>query len=191
MGRKQKFKKGELVKKILLALGMTAGIGVVMVVPPLGLTLKAIIEAVEERGSKLSRKQTKETLTKLQRQGVLAIKEKGDEFMMTFTEKGKKMVARYQFDQMAISKPKRWDGRWRVVVFDIPEKKRLARDVLRDKLRDLGFYQLQKSVFIHPFECEREIQLIAKVFEIEPYIFFFRADFSNIPLKVKRKFNLD
>jgi len=190
MRRRQRFKKGELAKTILLATGAIVGIGTVMIIPPLGLTLKAIIEAIEERGFKPSKKQLRATLGKLQNKGLVSLKEEGEEVLVAFTEEGKKIVLRYQFEKMVIPKPKKWDGKWRGVVFDIPEKKRRARNVLRNKLKTLDFYQLQKSVFIHPYECEREIQLIVKVFEIEPYIFFFRADFSNIPLKVKRKFDL-
>ena len=50
--------------------------------------------------------------------------------------------------------------------FDIPEKLKRAREVLRDKLKDIGFIELQKSVFAHPFECEDEINFIVEVFQI-------------------------
>lgn len=40
-----------------------------------------------------------------------------------------------------------WDGKWRVVIWDIPEKRRMARDLLRYKLKQLGFSQLQKSIW--------------------------------------------
>ena len=73
---------------------------------------------------------------------------------------------------MAIKKPRRWDGHWRIVLFDIPEKRRLGREALRSKLKQLGFYQLQKSCFIHPFECKSEIDFVCELFEVSPYVNF-------------------
>ena len=56
------------------------------------------------------------------------------------------------------------DGEWRIVIFDIPEKFKKAREALRMKLKELGFLELQKSVFIFPYECEDEINFIVEVF---------------------------
>ena len=46
---------------------------------------------------------------------------------------------------------KRWDGKWLMVVFDIPEKHSSTRRALREKLRELGFGMLQRSVWISPY----------------------------------------
>jgi len=50
-----------------------------------------------------------------------------------------------------------WDRRWRVLIFDIEEKNRKTRDSFRRKLVELGFGQLQKSVYISPFPIEEEM----------------------------------
>ena len=60
---------------------------------------------------------------------------------LVITEAGKLQAIRFNIDVMEIKKPRHWDGQWRAVLFDIPEKKRRARDTLRDKLRDLGFFE--------------------------------------------------
>jgi len=65
---------------------------------------------------------------------------------------------------------KKWDGKWRIVVFDIPEKKKGVRNALRRKLKELGFYELQKSVFVFPYECGNEIEFIVEFFELRPYV---------------------
>ena len=93
-----------------------------------------------------------------------------DETQIVLTEKGKLHAIRFKIDDMQIAKPKKWDRKWRIVVFDIPEKRRNARDALRRKLRELDFYELQKSVFIHPFECRDKIDFIAEVFQIRPHL---------------------
>lgn len=53
---------------------------------------------------------------------------------------------------------KKWDGRWRVVVFDICEKSRPKRDRLRWRLETLGFGMLQKSVWINPYKVGKEVK---------------------------------
>jgi len=91
------------------------------------------------------------------------------------TEKGKKKVIAFDLDNIVIKKPAFWDKKWRVVTFDIPESKRPARNALRQKLNDLGFYSLQKSVFVHPYNCLDEIEFIAEIFQVRSYVRFFEA----------------
>lgn len=92
------------------------------------------------------------------------------------TNKGKERLVEFSFDTLEIKKPKKWDGKWRIVIFDIPERFKLAREVLREKIRELGLCQLQKSVWIHPFECEDEILFIAEAFEVEKYVEIITAE---------------
>lgn len=52
----------------------------------------------------------------------------------------------------------KWDKKWRLVFFDIEEKNRGQRDLLRAKLYELGFGQLQESVYLSPFPIEKEME---------------------------------
>lgn len=74
------------------------------------------------------------------------------------------MAGRFQIDSLKIDKPKKWDKRWRIVIFDISHLKNLQRNTFRGKLKELGFYPLQKSVWIHPFPCKDEIELLREFF---------------------------
>jgi len=85
---------------------------------------------------------------------------------INLTKRGKNRARKVDFDTMSISKPRSWDGRWRLVMFDIPEDIRKARSALSVKLKLLGFYQLQKSAWAHAYPCEQEIELIKRVFGI-------------------------
>ena len=69
-----------------------------------------------------------------------------------------------------IKRPKKWDKLWRVIIFDIPVEKNEARTALRRKLQEIGFYQIQKSVFVYPYPCEKEIMFIGKFFGVEKFI---------------------
>lgn len=89
---------------------------------------------------------------------------------IVITEAGREKTLAFKIDSMEISKPTRWDGKWRLVCFDIPERQRPARDALRHKLRELGFKELQKSTFIFPYPCENEINFIVEFFEIRRFV---------------------
>ena len=49
-------------------------------------------------------------------------------------------------------------------MFDIPQKRKISREALRGKLKELGFHQLQKSVWVYPFECRAEMELLQDFF---------------------------
>jgi len=62
---------------------------------------------------------------------------------------------------------KKWDGKWRVIIFDIPEMSRRDRDFLRRELKWIGFIELQKSVWIFPYDMERELMALLKLWKLE------------------------
>ena len=85
------------------------------------------------------------------------------------TKKGKLKALTFNFRQMALGR-KNWDGKWRIVIFDIPEKLRSGRDALRQKLKELGFYELQKSVLIFPYPCADEIEFVIEFFGMRKFV---------------------
>ncbi|MFH1192721.1 MAG: CRISPR-associated endonuclease Cas2 [Candidatus Jorgensenbacteria bacterium] len=85
---------------------------------------------------------------------------------ITLTKLGKNKILTYDLDQMKLE-GRPWDGKWRLVTFDVPDHQKNARNALRAKVKELGFYPLQKSVFITPHKCEDEIDFICSVFEID------------------------
>ena len=92
-----------------------------------------------------------------QRQGYINTFLEGKEKFIELTPKGKTHLENLAFEEINIKRPQKWDGKWRIVIFDIPEKNRASRDTLRAKLLTLGFRQIQKSVYVYPFECTKEI----------------------------------
>ena len=95
----------------------------------------------------------------------------------------------YRFEEMRIE-GRTWDGKWRLVVFDIPEKLRKGRDALRAKIKELGFYELQKSVFVFPYECRDEIDFIVEFFGLRKYVRYGVLEFIDNELHLKEIFDL-
>jgi hypothetical protein len=92
--------------------------------------------------------------------------------VLRLTEQGKRW-AKYASlfgSTIKIKRPKKWDGLWRLVLFDIPEKKRVFRNILRDHLKAIGFIELQKSAFIFPFPCEKEIACLTELYNASRYV---------------------
>ncbi len=124
---------------------------------------------------------------------IKVISEKGDYIKVELTNKGAKRVKEFTFETLKIKKPKKWDRKWRVVIFDIPiQPKRLnyARAALREKIKELGFYKLQKSVWIHPYPCEDEILLVGEIFGVTRCVEILTVEKLLHEEKVKNYFNL-
>jgi DNA-binding transcriptional regulator PaaX len=69
----------------------------------------------------------------------------------------------------------KWDGKWRIVMFDIPEKRRLARDILRSKLKAWGFTQYQQSVWITKKDCAKLLKDFIRQVGIKDWVKVFEA----------------
>ena len=109
---------------------------------------------------------------------------------MVLTEFGKKHALTYQIDTITISPMNKWDRKWRIVMFDVPEKHKRARDALSRSLKRMGFAQLQKSVFVHPFECSKETMFVAEFFNVRQYIRHVLADHIDNEALLKKKFHI-
>src|SRR3989344_2339715 len=92
--------------------------------------------------------------------------EKDGTVTVVLTKLGELHALRYNPENIKIAVPVRWDKKWRIVIFDIPEKKKKARDALRWELKKLGFFELQKSVWVFPYECGDAIDFLVELFEI-------------------------
>lgn len=103
----------------------------------------------------------------LQRRGLIRNKSK-DSF--TFTQKGKKWLDKSLIRYFKTKSGGKWDKKWRIVIFDIPQEMHKERVKFRKKIKSLGFVMLQKSVFVFPYLCEEEISDIARGLKVSDYV---------------------
>ena len=92
------------------------------------------------------------------------------------TKNGEKIFKRFVLETVGVKTPDKWDGCWRVVIFDIPENFGRARRALQSKLKKMDFYPMQKSVWVHPFSCEDEIGFLKDFFQVNQYVHILRAN---------------
>mgnify|MGYP001559691870 FL=1 len=158
--------RSEIVKDVLKALVLTGAIGIAATSPYFGVNLMRYFRRAKKY-KKNERKNIYNTFYRLRREGCLEFSSKNHQLYISLTEKGKKMAGRFQIDSLEVKKPLRWDKKWRLVVFDIPDRFRVKREAFRGKLREIGLCQLQKSVWIHPYNCRDEIELLREFFGLD------------------------
>ncbi len=112
-------------------------------------------------------------------------------WVLVLSNKGKRVALAYRIDEMYVLTPKRWDGKWRIVIFDIPESVKKIREALRMHLKHMGFFELQKSIFVHPFECKNEIEYIVEFYNIRKHVRFVLAEAVDNGLHLRQHFGLD
>jgi len=97
-------------------------------------------------------------------------------WIVEVTDHGKRRLLESEIKDLAIGKPKTWDGRWRIILYDIPDSQSTQRDILRDRLKRLGFFPLQKSTFVLPYPCEDELDVLIQHLGIAEHVTFFATN---------------
>jgi hypothetical protein len=151
-----KGKRGDVQKAMIAALGIAGVLAVAMLAPN---TLQLLRYVPRHRARFFGNTMT--AARRLVLRGYAVWVEKEGKKYLRLTDKGKKVFA---FEQAKISlqqqRKRKWDGKWRMVVFDVPERRRGIRFKLRSVMRDIGFARLQDSVWVYPYNCEDFIALL-------------------------------
>jgi phenylacetic acid degradation operon negative regulatory protein len=127
------------------------------------------------------------TITRAKKVGYLeSIEEKNKENLMLTTKGSIKILKLLLSD-----KKEKWDESWRILIFDIPERKRKTRDAFRKILAEMGFKKYQISVWICPYDRTNELEMIIDEFNLKPYIQYFISKSVSDEEKLKKMFELD
>ena len=97
---------------------------------------------------------------RLERNGLIHITGEGRRREIHLTTQGEKKIDALYAGAYIIPMPARWDGKWRLVMFDVPEKRKKVRDILRMLLRSAGFIHFQDSAWIQPYPCDELVTLL-------------------------------
>jgi len=176
---------------MFLALGTIACGGAVL--PGILKTIKAF-SGDKNWQNQLSKKKLANALAHLKNKELIEIiADDNNKVKVVLTNSGQKRVREYSIDTLKIKKPEKWDGKWRILMFDIPSKPKIynnARESLRNKIKDLGFFQVQKSAWAYPYECEDELLFVAEAFEVQKYIEILTVEKLLHEKTLKYKFRL-
>ena len=160
--------KSEIAKNIFKGILMTGGIVVASTSPIFASQILPEIYkyAKYKIRNKKNSKKFYDTFYRLKKEDMLFFENRSGQLYISLTPEGKKKAGKYQIDDLEIKKPKKWDGRWRILISDIQNKKRFKREALRGKIKDLGLFQIQKSVWAHPYDFQKEVELLRSFFNL-------------------------
>lgn len=179
MTEEKKYRPNELKKYILagLGIGLVLG-GTVLLTPNFPIVLGSILKLIEEfKGIKIPKKKAIRVLKQLEKRQLIQIERKNEEVYVTVKNNEDVSILKYSLKEiLALKKKKNWKNKWFMVVFDVPEEERRKRNYLRGFLREIGFYPYNQSVYVFPYECEKEIGLIKQIVEGGKYISYIVAE---------------
>lgn len=122
------------------------------------------------------RRNVQSSLTRLVRAGYIVFQEEKGKKKLLLTKKGEWFAARMGEGALAPKKPRRWDGKWRLLMFDVPENRKKSREQIRLTLSGLGFVRLQDSVWVYPYDCEDFITVLKVDLKVGKDMLYVLAD---------------
>ncbi|MFZ2299839.1 MAG: CRISPR-associated endonuclease Cas2 [Candidatus Moraniibacteriota bacterium] len=128
-------------------------------------------------------------IDRLQKNGLLALDKKDDISLARLTKKGDRELAKYTAESETL-KPQKWDGKWRLVIFDIKETKKGQRDRIRRNLARFGFEKLQNSIWVYPYECEDLITYLKADCKIDKEVLYIVSEKIPNDGWIRKKFGL-
>ena len=168
-------------------MGLAAGGFIVACLAMPGLT--KIVPLFKPKGAR-DRYRINQAFQKLHKKKLVNIYTKNGNQVVEITRAGNKKVLEYNLDDMKLKKPAKWDGWWRIVMFDIPQSKKRARDAVSRKIKELGLYPIQKSVFVSPYLCKNEIDFIGEFFDVRKHIIYIKAKEIEGVREIKNHFGV-
>jgi phenylacetic acid degradation operon negative regulatory protein len=122
----------------------------------------------------LSERATRATLSRMVRKGWLKADRQGRRSYYSLTARGRSLLE--QGKQRIFERPfTDWDGRWHLVIYSIPEKKRKLRRALRRQLTWLGFGHLAPATWISPHDRKAELNNVLDELSLHAYVDLFSS----------------
>jgi DNA-binding transcriptional regulator PaaX len=183
--------KKEIIKKEALVLGnilltglaVTGMLGVAIMAPNAAQILKFVIP--EKDIKRHYKYRIHNSLEKLIKDGYVIEKISKGRKILSLTNKGK-----LRYESLKKKKPQKWDGKWRLVSFDVYEKNRNKRNLLRRELQEYGFVMIHQSMWVYPYPCDEYIALLKSDLYFGKNVQYILAERLETNFELKKRFNL-
>lgn len=179
---RRKARRGEIQKLILESVKLAGLLSISLVAPN-------VIKAMYQLGIISHKRQSEivsSSASKLAKKGLLKFNGKYYEL----TDAGERKLRQLEIQGYKLMRPKRWDRKWRVIIFDIPEKKKGVRERIRNLFISAGFSRLQDSVWVYPYDCEDIIGLLKTDFGVGKNILYMIVDEIENDRHLREEFKL-
>lgn len=126
----------------------------------------------------------------LSKQGYARFSNGGGATVVRLLQRGRTHVLRGAFDNISAPTANKWDGFWRIIIFDIPERHKWAREGFRNALRQIGMHCMQDSVFVSPHPCEEKLRFLISIFSLAPHVRFIKTEHLDDDRDLKEIFGI-
>jgi len=177
-------KEHQDISKIILKTVSAVGvIGVAVLAPN-------VLQVLNSRTKERNKYYIPTVLRNLQKKELITLEKNKKGTFVRLTSKGKDKLAKFKVVDYKIPRPKKWDGKYRIIIFDIHEYRRPTRDKLRKVLEGIGFVKLQNSVWVYPYDCREFVILLKASFKIGKDILYIEALSIENDSWIKKHFQL-
>ena len=181
--------KRKNIQKIILRSIFGLGMLSMAAVAPNVVSIIKLFEGKDERKKKL-KYSINRSLLRLEEKGLVEIIELKNKKFVRLTKKGEATLGFLEKHNFKLKKPKKWDGRWRIVTFDIRERRKKTRFLLRKTLKEIGFVKLQQSLWVYPYDCEELIALLKADFNLGKEVLYMIVDKLENDWSLRLEFKL-
>lgn len=184
-------------KEIIYLLGMGALLAGTILLPGLGYVAGVVARAKRQHDWEQSQKQWKKfnpyllkrNLKRLRDQRIVELIDNDGQQVIKLTQKGQTKYLKFSLEHLSLNN-KNWDGKWRIIIYDIAKFKKNQVNAFRNILKYINFYQLQKSVYLTPYPCEEQTLFLREYFGISDEVILIRADQIENEVFYKQYFGL-
>lgn len=185
---RRRTRKANLQKAILSTVFALGGLSVALIAPKMTKVLAKFEPQFMK--NKFRKYSFNRSFTRLKSSGLIVFEKTERGNFARLTLKGEAKLRQLKLKDYKLKKPKRWDGKWRLLIFDVQEERKNIRDKIRYTLKQIGFIYLQDSVWVYPYDCEDIIMLLKADFKIGKDLLYVIADSIENDKYIRKSFNL-
>lgn len=182
-------KRNQVRNAILLSAYGVVGISIIVMAPNAVRLLKYVEKAIGPTPQ--LKRRVSQKYSELIAQGIFRRTTAQGKTHIELTEKGMRIAEDLsQREEVRPTKQKKWDQKWRIIMFDVWERRRKVRDELRHTLEEFGFVKIQNSVWTYPYPCEKLLVFLRTHLKLGHGILYIVADEIEHDEKLRSHFKL-
>jgi DNA-binding transcriptional regulator PaaX len=181
---KKRARKENIQKATLATIKAVGLMSMALVAPNILKSLSVLSGSKSKKSYKINR-----SMNRLLARNLIKMEKMDRGTFVRLTLRGEHLLQRL-YEKDGLQKPKRWDGKWRIVIYDLKEHRKILRDKLRRTLLGFGFVKLQYSVWVYPYDCEDLITLVKADFKIGKEVLYIIADSIENDVHLKDLFGI-
>ncbi len=184
MKKERSARLAQIQKAVLIAVAVAGGLTMALVAPNALQVFEQFGWVKPRHGKRLT---ISRSVQRLERAGLV---KRDESNFIVLTKKGSGRLAEIERMHYELPRPEKWDGKWRIVSFDIKEKRKRVRELLRITLQTVGFVHLHHSVWVYPYDCEEFLSLLKADYHVGVEILYIVADYIENDRWLRNHFDL-